>query len=207
MLTLLGRPNSSNVKKVLWTLEELGLVYENIKIGGSFGGLDDPAYLALNPNGKVPTLRDDDLVLWESNTIIRYLAARYGKGFLWLDDSGTRAQGEKWMDWGASMLFPAFHTILFHTLRLPQPQRDPAMITRAVQDFEKALAIMEHEFERYPWLSGENFGLGDIVCGVLVYYYYEMNLRRNASFPQVEAWYQRLQARPAYVKTVMIPID
>jgi len=207
MLTLMGRPNSSNVKKVLWTLEELGVSYENIKIGGAYGGLDDPAYLAINPNGKVPSLRDGDLIIWESNTIVRYLAATYGAGTLWLEEPKRRAHAEKWMDWGANVLFPAFHDILFHTLRLPQPQRDPAIVAQGVQNFEKALAIMEAELSQRSWLSGENFGVGDIVAGVFVYYYYEMDLVRGTSFPHVESWYQRLKTRPAYVKTVMIPID
>jgi len=207
MLTLLGRPNSSNVKKVLWTLEELGLAYDNVKLGGSYGGMDDPSYLALNPNGKVPTLRDGDLTIWESNTIVRYLAARYGKGSLWIEEDGARAQAEKWMDWGASVVFPAFHDILFHTLRLPQHQRDPAVIARGVNNFEKALAIMDGDLKNKAWLSGEIFGVGDIVTGVFVYYYYEMMLERQQSFAHVEAWYQRLKMRPAYVKTVMIPID
>jgi len=207
MITLWGRPNSSNVKKVLWTLEELGLAYDNIKLGGSYGGLDDPTYRKLNPNGLVPCLRDGDLVLWESNTIMRYLAARYGQGSLWLEDVAARARGEKWMDWGAHSLFPAFHDILFHTLRLPPLERDPAIIARGVQNFEKALAIMETELALSPWLSGKNFGLGDMVAGVFIYYYYEMELARQGRFTHVEAWYQRLKARPAYVKTVMIPID
>jgi len=207
MLTLMGRPNSSNVKKVLWVLEELGLKYDHVKLGGSYGGLDDPAYRALNPNGLVPCLRDGDLVLWESNTIMRYLAARYGQGILWLEDVGARAQAEKWMDWGSNVLFPAFHDILFHTLRLPVPQRDPAIIKRGVNNFEKALAIMEDILTHQAWLSGKSFGLGDIVVGVFVYYYYEMDLVRNGHFAHVGAWYQRLKERQPYIKTVMIPID
>jgi len=208
MLTLWGRPNSSNVKKVLWTLEELALPYDHIKVGGSYGGLDDPDYLAINPNGKVPTLRDGALVLWESNTIVRYLVARYGQATcLWLEEPQARAAAEKWMDWGANMLFPAFHDILFHTLRLPEAQRDPAIVARGIQDFEKALAIMEAELAHMPWLSGVDFGVGDIVAGVFISYYYEMDLVRHGHFPHIEAWYQKLQQRPAYRKIVMIPID
>jgi len=207
MITLWGRPNSSNVKKALWILEELELAYDNIKLGGAYGGLDDPAYRALNPNGLVPCLRDGDLVLWESNTIVRYLAARYGQGSLWIEDAAARAYGEKWMDWGMSVLYPAFHDILFHTLRLPEPERNPAIITRGVQNFEKALQLLETELETSPWLSGAQFGLGDIVPGVFIYYYYEMDLKRTGRFTQVEAWYQRLKQRPAYAKTIMIPID
>jgi len=206
MLTLWGRPNSSNVKKTLWMLEELGLTYTNIKVGGSYGGLGAPSYLAMNPNGLIPTLQDGELVLWESNTIMRYLAARYGQGSLWIDDAGERASTEKWMDWASSRLFAPFHDLLFHAVRLPEPQRDGAIRTRAVENFEKALAVLDQELAGNPWLSGKKFGIGDIPAATFIYYYYAIDVEKGNSFPHVEAWYQRLGTRPAYVDKVMTPI-
>ena len=113
MITLWGRNNSTNVKKVLWTLEELELPYNQILAGGQHGGNRDADYLALNPNGLVPLLRDDetDVVLWESNTIVRYLAAQYGQKRLWIDAPAARAVGEKWMDWANQTLSPAHRVI------------------------------------------------------------------------------------------------
>jgi len=206
MLTLWGRPNSSNVKKALWMLEELGLHYTNIKVGGTYGGLAAPSYLAMNPNGLIPTLQDGDLVLWESNTIVRYLAARYGQGSLWIENAGERASAEKWMDWASSKLFSPFHDLLFHAVRLPEAQRDSAIRARAVENFEKYLAILDQELAKNPWLSGQNFGIGDIPAATFIYYYYAIDVEKGLNFPHVEAWYQRLGARPAYVDKVMTPI-
>ena len=100
MITLWGWNYSTNVKKVLWTLEELDLPFNQIMAGMQFGVNHDPEYLALNPNGLVPLLRDDEanVTLWESNTIVRYLAAQYGQGRLWIESPALRAEGEKWMD-------------------------------------------------------------------------------------------------------------
>lgn len=207
MLVLWGRPTSSNVKKVLWTLEEVGLDYQYIKAGGAYGGLDTPEFLALNPNGLVPTIKDDDLVLWESNTIVRYLAARYGKGVLWIEDCGKRASAEKWMDWTMGTLFDPFVELLMHVVRLAPEKRDPQIVVDNVAKFEKGLAIIDGELKKRPYLSGDNLGIGDIVPGVFVYYYYAMKLPRKHTFSNVEAWYQKLQTRPGYIKHVMVPIS
>ena len=103
-ITLWGRKSSANVQKVLWTLAELSLPYEHIPAGGDFGGLSDAAYLAMNPNGRIPTLKDGDLVVWESDAIVRYLAARYGAGTLWPEDPAERAIADQWMTWGTTEL-------------------------------------------------------------------------------------------------------
>lgn len=207
MLTLWGRPTSCNVKKVLWTLEEIGLDYQYIKAGGAYGGLDTPEFLSLNPNGLVPTIKDDELVLWESNTIVRYLAARYGKGVLWIEDCGKRASAEKWMDWTMGTLFSPFVDLLMNVIRLAPEKRDPQKVVNGVETFENGLAIIEGELGKHSFLSGETLGIGDIIPGVFVYYYYAMDLPRKRKFGNVEAWYQKLQTRPGYIKHVMVPIS
>ncbi|MGV2837420.1 glutathione S-transferase N-terminal domain-containing protein, partial [Pseudomonas shirazensis] len=99
MLKIWGRKNSSNVRKALWIAHELGLEFQAIDAGGAFGVVNDPEYRARNPNGLVPMLEDDDLVLWESNTIVRYLCAEYGREQGWyLEDPRQRALADKWMD-------------------------------------------------------------------------------------------------------------
>src|SRR5690606_18603144 len=123
-----GRKNSSNVRKVLWCAEEAGLAYERIDAGGAFGVVNEPAYRALNPNGVVPTLEDGDLVLWESNAIVRYLAAQYAADSLYLPDPRQRASAEKWMDWTTSTFAAPFRTVFWGTLRTPPEQRDQAAI-------------------------------------------------------------------------------
>jgi len=99
MIKIWGRKNSVNVQKVLWCCDELGIPYERVDAGGEFGGTREPEYLAMNPTALIPTIRDDGVTLWESNTIVRYLAAKYGAGSLWPEDLAARSLAEKWMDY------------------------------------------------------------------------------------------------------------
>ena len=117
MLNIWGRNNSINVQKVMWTVGELGLEHHRIDAGGRFGGLDTPEFDALNPNRLVPAIEDDGVVVWESNTIVRYLAARYGADSLWPADPARRAQADKWMDWMITSLLPDM-TVVFWGLVL-----------------------------------------------------------------------------------------
>lgn len=206
MLILWGRETSINVKKILWTLEELELTFEHKNVGGAYGGLTSPQYLELNPNGLIPTLQDGDLVLWESNTIIRYLAAEYGKSGLWIENCGKRALNERWMDWSTGTFWDPFKDMLFHSVRLSPEKRDPKILATAVVCFEQGLAILEEELKKQPYLSSPILGTGDIAAGVFIYYYYGLDIQRNKKFPHVEAWYQRLQTHQAYCKYIMIPI-
>ncbi len=171
MITLWGRNNSTNVKKVRWVLEELDLPYQQILAGLEFGLNHDPEYLAMNPNGLVPLLKDDatGVVLWESNTIIRYLAAQYGVDRLWLAAPAQRAQGEKWMDWSNGTLSPAHRPVLMGLVRTPPEQRDPAAIAAGISACEALFAMLDDELAKTPWLSGEQFGLGDIAVAPFVY--------------------------------------
>lgn len=204
MLKIWGRQNSSNVKKALWTAQELNLDYERFDLGGQFGGLNDPAYLARNPNGLVPLLEDGATVLWESNVIVRYLAAVYGKGNLWIEDPAQRAQAEKWMDWASTTLGSHFTSMMMHRLRLPPEKRDPAIAERAAEQVDHALHIANRALAETPWLSGNTFGIGDIPLGTLVYAWFSLSVARS-DLPHLENWYHRLQTRPAYRSTVMIP--
>ena len=138
MITLWGRNNSTNVKKVRWVLAELDLPYQQILAGLEYGLNHDPEYLAMNPNGLVPLLKDEanGLVLWESNAIIRYLAAQYGQNRLWVESPVQRAQGEKWMDWANATLSPAHRPVLMGLVRTPPDQRDPAAIEAGIHACE-----------------------------------------------------------------------
>ncbi|PYE88284.1 glutathione S-transferase family protein [Phyllobacterium leguminum] len=205
MLKIWGRPNSTNVKKALWTAEELGLAYENIPAGGAYGVVDTPEFRALNANGLVPVIEDDGFVLWESNTIVRYLTAKYGTDTLWIDDVEHRAQAEKWMDWASTKLNNPFRDIIWHTLRLPENQRDPAVLAAGVIAFAKALEVPEKALASQPWLSGIEFGIGDIPLGVYAYAWFELPLDRP-DFPNFAAWYERLKQRPAYATSVLTPL-
>ncbi len=151
MITLWGRNNSTNVKKVLWTLEELDLPFKQVMAGPEFGVNKDADYPAMNPNGLVPLLRDDetDATLWESNTIVRYLAAQYGRGRLWVENPAQRAQGEKWMDWANQTLSPTHRVILMGLIRTPEADRDYPAIHAARDACESLFAMMDDELAKH----------------------------------------------------------
>lgn len=200
-----GRANSSNVKKVLWTCEELGVPYVRHDAGGAFGVVDTAEYRAMNPNGLVPVMRDGDLVLWESNTIVRRLAAKYPAGGLWIDDVDARAAAEKWMDWSHSLV-PPFRDLAHGLLRTPPEARDAAAIERGRAACARGWAIAEEGLAASPWFSGERFGIADICLGPMAYVWFGLPIERAAS-PRLEAWLARLGERPAWRKVVAIGLS
>jgi glutathione S-transferase len=160
----------------------------------------------MNPNGLVPVLEDGDVVLWESNTIVRYLVNRYGDDTLNLTDPVERAQAEKWMDWATSSFAGAFRDLFWGMVRTPEDQRDMAKIKTALESVGKLFAIVDAALAKQPYLSGEEFGIGDIPLGCFAYAWFEMPIERPA-LPNLEAWYNRLKTRGAYQRTVMIPLS
>lgn len=205
MLKIWGRGNSNNVKKVLWCAEELGLAYEHINAGGAFGVVDEPAYRAMNPNGLVPCIQDGDLVLWESNAIVRYLAARYGEGGLWAIDPQARASADKWMDWTTSSLAAPFRDVFWNMVRLSPDKRDVVAVEKGLAACSRLFSIVDDALAGQPYLSGGQFGMGDIPLGGFTYAWFEMPIGRP-DLLHLRTWYDRLAARPAYQKTVMIPL-
>lgn len=193
---------------MLWTLEELELPYDQILAGGKFGVNQDADYLAMNPNGLVPLLKDDEtnLLLWESNTIVRYLAAQYGQNRLWVDSPARRAEGEKWMDWANQTLSPAHRVILMGLVRTPPEKRDRAAIEAGIEKCDSLFALLDEALARQPWFSGENFGTGDIAIAPFVYNLLNVGLNWTPR-PNLERWYQQLTERPAFRKVVMIPVS
>ncbi|WP_457363684.1 glutathione S-transferase family protein [Pseudomonas sp. TE3610] len=203
MLKVWGRTNSSNVRKVLWCAEELQVPYESINAGGAFGLVNEPAYRSKNPNGRVPMVEDGELVLWESNAIVRYLCAQYGAEAGWYPaDAATRAQADKWMDWTTSSLADPFKPLFWGVLRTPAEQQDWVQINAALKAVVEVLAVADQALAHQPYLSGSELGMGDIPLGCFVYAWFEMPIERPP-MPHLYAWYQRLQSRPAYRKAVM----
>lgn len=201
MLKIWGRHNSSNVRKVLWCAEEIAVPYESIQVGGAFGGTQSPEYRAMNPNGLVPLIEDHGLPLWESNTIVRYLCAKQASDF-YPSDLQARANAEKWMDWTTSTLADPFKAVFWGIVRTPADQQNWDSINAGRQACIDALKTVEQALAEEPYLSGQAFGMGDIPLGCFIYAWFEMPIERPA-MPHLEAWYQRLQQRPAYRKAVM----
>ncbi len=147
----------------------MGLAYERTDIGMEFGGNDTPAYRVMNPNGLVPTIQDGDFVLWESNSIIRYLAARFGPGTLEPADLRSRAIASQWMDWQISTFLPAFTKVFWGLVRTPADKRDPTVIAAAKTQSVDAAKILDAALARNAYLAGNSFSMADIPMGVFIY--------------------------------------
>jgi len=205
-ITLWGRLNSANVQKAVWVLEELELPYAHVPLAGAHGGNDSPEYLAMNPNGLVPTLRDGELVVWESHAIVRYLSAEYGSGLLYPMEARDRAMADQWTDWTATTFQPAWIAVFWNKVRTPQAEQDAATIERAVAAASRCFAIMDRRLGEAPYLGGEQLSYADIVAGVAMYRWTTMDIDRLA-LANVEAWHRRLEERAAFRKAVNVPYD
>lgn len=206
MRRLLGRANSSNVMKAVWVMEELGLSYERADVGGPFGGTATADYRAMNPNGVVPTLVEDEFVLWESNAITRYLCAANAPGDeMWPDDARTRAGIDRWMDWQQTTLGPP-QTVVFQGLvRTPLEGRDQAAIDAALTRLTGVYALLDGVLARHAYVAGPVFTLADIALGVHLHRWFSFDVARP-ELPHLRAWYDRLLARPAYAAHVALPM-
>ncbi len=203
-IKLWGRATSVNVQKVAWVIAELGLTCQRIDAGGEFGGLDDPNYIALNPNRRVPTLVDGAVTLWESNAICRYLVGAYGTP----ETLGTKniaegAQADMWVEWFQNNAYANFIALFYQVVRLPPSQRDPERKTKILDAFSATLNLFDQTLEGHDFISGAKLGLGDIPIGSCLFRYYTMDIPHR-SHPNIERYYETLASRRAYRDNVMI---
>ena len=205
MLTIWGRLSSINVQKVVWAAGEVGQDFERIDVGGPFGGLDTPAFRALNPNAQIPVIEDGGFRLWESNSIVRYLAARYGVGDIWEADVARRAEAERWMDWMLSELQPAMAPVLWGVVRKVPAFTDQKVIADGLKRAETLMAILEAQLADRPFLAGERFGVADITVGCGAHRWLNMPVERIER-PAMRRWYETLFARPAAQAALPLPI-
>jgi glutathione S-transferase len=193
MLKIWGRTTSSNVQKVLWCCAELDIPFERVDLGGPFGGNRDPEYLKLNPNGLVPTVVDGDLVMWESNTICRYLATTRNGEHLYPRDPAARTHVERWMDWQLGLV------------RTRPEALDHAAVEAARRRALAGWAIAEDALQDQPYLAGAELSLAEIVLGTQIYRWFNLPIERPA-LSHLRAWYERLRERPGFKKHIEIPI-
>jgi glutathione S-transferase len=206
-ITVWGRATSSNVQTVMWTLAELGLAHERIDLGGAYGGNDAAEYRAMNPNGLIPTMRDGDLVLWESPAILRYLSAKYGEEAFWPSDPGARAALDKWAEWAKTSLAPALiYKVFWQLVRVREAERDMGLVASGAEELKGFMAILDQRLAEGAYLGGEDICFADIMVGHLLYRYMTLDFPKIAT-PQVDAYYARLTARPAYAEHVMVSYD
>jgi len=205
MLTVWGRRSSFNVQKVMWLIGELELDHNHIDAGGAFGGLDAPEFLAMNPHGRVPVIRDDAATVWESHAILRYLAARHGRGRFWSDDPSARAPVDGWMDWSQTALQPDFlGGVFWGFYRTPEEQRNWTAIRAALARCASHFGLLDRLLDGRQFLLGDALSLADITAGTSLYRYFELDIERPP-LPHVERWYRTLQQRAAFRTHVMIP--
>jgi glutathione S-transferase len=198
MIKVWGRNTSSNVQKVMWAVGEIGLPHERIDIGGHFGKNNEPAYLAMNPNGLVPTLEEEGgFLLWESNSIVRYLAAKHKATELEPADLRMRANASKWMDWQLAVLGPAITPVFWGLVRTPPEKRDHAAIEQGKKKTTAAVKIMDDQLAKTACLAGDGFSYGDIPVGIMAYRYRQL-VPDRPPFPNFERWYAAISARQAF---------
>ena len=206
MLKIWGRLSSVNVQKVVWCADELGLGYERIEAGGKYGVVNTPEYRAMNPNGLVPVIEHDGFVLWESNAIVRYLAARHGNGSLWPTDIQMRADVDCWMDWQAGSLNPGIGPAFMQMIRTVAEKRDVNVIETARLDVEKKLAILDAHLATRDYIAGATFTMGDIPLGCSVDRWYKLPMTREAH-PHVERWFARLCGRKGATQVIALALS
>lgn len=198
-----SRRSSSSAQKVFWALEELGVPYEQVDAGRSFGVVGEAAYLEKNPNGLVPTLEEPDgFTLWESNAIVRYLAAKYGEGGLWPTDPQRRADADRWMDWATTTAIPAINPLFGKLVLHPVATTTQAEIDGHIQASDVVLKRLAITLERQPYVAGDHLTVGDIPLGMIINRWFTLPITRP-SLPVIEAYHQRLSARPAYRRNVI----
>jgi glutathione S-transferase len=205
MIKIWGRTDSSNVQKVLWCLGELGVNFERQDWGGKFGGNKDQDYLAMNPNGLVPTIKDGDFILWESNSIMRYLDAKYGNDKLLPSTPEGMANANRWMDWQLSMLNPTIVPLFWNLVRTPEDRRDAKVVQAALDKTSAAWQLVENQLAQSAFVAGDNFSLGDIPLGVWAHRWFNLPIERPKQ-SNLENWYERLKLRRPYQTHIMIPV-
>ena len=204
MLKIWGRNTSINVQKVMWAIGELGIPHERIDVGGAFGRTKEPFYLAMNPNSLVPTLEEDDgFTLWESNTIVRYLAAKHGAGTLEPANPQERARASQWMDWMLTVCAPAIHPLFWGLIRTPPEKRDPKAIEAGKEKTVVAAKMMDAQLGKTKFLAGDEFSYGDIPVGIMIYRYMQLIPERPAT-ANLDRWYAAISSRAAFKEQIAV---
>ena len=200
MLKILGKRSSINVRKVLWTCDEVGLTYQQEDYGSGFQPVDTAEFRALNPNGLVPVLLDDDFVLWESNSICRYLTRKTGREDLLPVTPQGAADVERWMDWKATEFNNAWRYAFMGLVRKDPRFQDPVAIKESIAAWTRCVQIVESQLQRTGgWIAGPQFTLADIVLGLSVHRW-KMTPFAHPELPAVERWYMTLNQRPAFMR-------
>ena len=206
MLTLYGRGTSDSVQKALWALGETGQCFDHVPQGGSYGGLDGPRFVAMNPHRRVPVLKDGATVVWESDAIIRYIAAKYSYGILWPVGVSERSGADQWMAWTLAHLYDDSNLLFWLTVRTPVEAQDAGRIERVHKRLCARYRVLDEHLSAHEYVAGRRLTIGDIPPGATLYRYFNLPVERE-SFPHLERWYALLCAREPYRKYVMVSFE
>lgn len=205
MLKIWGRMTSINVQKVAWCVDELGIPYERIDAGREFGHNNTSEYLAKNPNGLIPLIEDGGFTLWESNAIVRYLAAKHGLGTLCPVDAQQRASADRWMDWQATTLNIPIGACFTQLIRTPEAQCDMKLVETNRPIAEKRLAMLDAILARSEYLNGDTFTMADIPAGLSARRWRALPLEK-AEHANINRWLATLSARPGAKQSFAVPV-
>lgn len=219
MLKLWGRPTSARTLKVLWALAEIGIEFDFILASGTmgpdgsvdkgntpYGVVDTAEYRAINPNGTVPTIDDAGFTLWESNSIVRYLAMKYAPDMMYGDDIETFALASRWMDWENNELLHGQHALVMQLIRLPENQRDPAEVEAARQDLIPKFQMIDDQLGRTRFIAGERFTMGDIPIGLRTHRWHLFDIERPP-MANLARWYDEIRTHPGFKAWIEDPAN
>jgi len=207
-ITIWGRANSVNVQKVLWCLHELDLAYERIDAGMAFGKNREAEYLAMNPNGRVPTLVEGDFVLWESNSIMRYLVRAYRpQSSIYPQAPKVRAGVDRWLDWTLSTLQPVDRPVFWALVRTPPNQRDMVAIQKDADAEAEQWRIVDAQLSARRFIEGDDFTLADIALGAYARRWFGVEGITKPRFADLERWYAQLAGRPGFIRFIAPPMS
>jgi glutathione S-transferase len=207
MIKIWGRSNSVNVQKVMWCIGELGIEHQRYDAGLQYGQNSEEWFLAKNPNGRIPLIEHDGFWLWESNTIVRYLAACFEPNELWPAAPRHRAEAERWMDWQLSCLAAPMGLVFQGLVRTPPERRDAGAIAAGIDTVNTAWQLLDRHLETRPFVSGDRFCMGDIPVGAMAYRWLNLPGIETPALPALRRWYRALCERPAYASHVMLPLS
>ena len=204
-LQIWGRMSSLNVRKVVWAAQEAGVSFTRTDAGMAFGIVNTLQYLAINPNALVPTLQDGELVLWESNVIVRYLCAKYGATGLYPQELAQRFDAERWMDWQQTTLNRAGGAAFLQLIRTPEDKRDPTAIAQSMAAMAPLLEQLNAHLADRAYLAGDHFSMADIPVGCDIHRWFGLPQARP-TLPHLERWYASVSSRPAARGVLELPL-
>jgi glutathione S-transferase len=207
-LTIWGRPNSVNVQKVLWCLAELDVAFERIDAGMQFGRNTEAEYLAMNPNGRIPMLVEGDFVLWESNSIMRYLCLAHGPdSSIYPHEPRQRAAVDRWLDWTLSTVQPVERPLFWGLIRTPPGGRDMMALQKAADAAAEVWKILDRQLATRRYVEGKVFTLADIALGAFARRWFGLEGIAKPELPQLARWFAGLEERPGFIRYIAPPLS